>query len=165
MLTSLEFYDLPRLQPWTTSAGKCHRCNLTWSQQSRIDNFSADNNIWETIMNKMFKDWSAEKMAVGDKCQVLSSYINTAANVAASLAECNVIDSADYAEIEAVLRHRLFQPDLSGDTKPLWLYSGGKKDEYLTFGCIHRCRGTTLYDSAENFRQVIDWYFWQPGKA
>ena len=123
-------------------------------------NFEVDKQVWETIMMKMYLDWSAEKMHNGEKCRLLDSYIHTAANVAYSLVSCDVIREDQYAEVEARLRNRLFQPDGHDDSKTLWLYHGGNKEKYLTFGCVHCQRTTSLYYSANDFEKVVKWFFW-----
>ena len=134
---SLEFYDLPELDAWPTTAGKCHKCGHKWSHNNRKDIFPVDTQVWKTIMEKMFADWSAEKMSTGQQCRLLDSYIHTAANVAASLASFEIIKEDEIAKVEARLRNRLFQPDVRGDSKALWLYHAGQKDnKYLTFGSV-----------------------------
>ena len=119
-----------------------------------------DGQVWQTIMEKMFADWSEEQMCNGQQCRLLDSYIQTAANVTASLASCKIIKEHEVAAVEARLRNQLSQPGVREDSKALWLYHAGGKHKYLTFGCIHCHRATTLWYSDENFQQVLEWYFW-----
>ena len=158
--TSLDAYDLPTLEAWSTDDGRCDQCGHSWSTKDCAANFSVEGQVWETIMKKMFADWSADKMRSGQKCHLLDSYIHTAWNVANSLAVKEIIYEDESTSIEERLRNQLFQPDVRGDQKPLWLYQGGQKDnKYLTFGCIYCQRATTLYYSHESFRQQLSWYF------
>ena len=156
---SAEFYDIPRLRPWAIGDGHCHRCNHNWSAQYSTQNFSTDSSTWESIMHKMFADWSAEKMISGEKCKLKDSYIHAASSATSSLNSCEVVPDDAMVAVEVQIRNRLYQPDVPGDTKPLWFYNGGNKEKYLCFGCIYCQRATTLYYNDPHFQQTLNWYF------
>ena len=157
---SSDVYDLPTLQAWSVHDGKCDRCEQSWSHTDSTSHFAVDDQVWETIMKKMFADWSRDKMYAGQQCRLLHSYIHTASNVATSLAAKEIIREGEITAMEERLRNQLFQPDIRGDRKALWLYYGGEKDrKYLTFGCIHCHRARTLYYSHEKFHRELSWYF------
>ena len=157
--SSAGFYDLPVLRAWATGDGHCQWCNHKWSAQYSTQNFSTDSSTWESIMTKMYLDWTAEKMISGEKCKLKDSYIHAASSAATSLNSCDIVPADAMVAVEAQIRNRLYQPDVFGDTKPLWFYMGGKTDKYLCFGCIHCQRGTTLYYNDPHFRQQLNWYF------
>ena len=157
--SSAEFYDLPVLRAWAIGDGHCQWCNHKWSAQYSTQNFSTDSSTWECIMNKMYLDWTAEKMISGEKCKLKDSYIHAASSAATSLHSCDIVPADAMIAVEAQIRNRLYQPDVFGDTKPLWFYMGGKTDKYLCFGCIHCQRGTTLYYNDPRFREQLNWFF------
>lgn len=148
---SSDHYDLPQRRPWRTTDGKCDRCGLDWSTDWNKDNFPAS--VWESIMTRMYHEWTEEKRRNGHKCRLLGSYIHTSSRVVHSLSGCGVIDEDETARYEANVRNRLFQPDVVDDTKPLWLYGSKGEEKYLTFGCIFCHRGSSLYYSDENFME------------
>jgi hypothetical protein len=161
---SVEFYKLPKWNPWSTTAGKCPRCQFAWSNKDTKENgrtnVDMDRSVWETIMHKMYLDWSPEKMINDEECRVLNSYTHTAANITSSLSSFGLVPEHQYDEVDGRLRNRLFQPDCHNDDRCMWLYSGGNKEKYLSFGCIYCQRGTSVNYSATDFQRVIQRFFW-----
>ena len=161
---SLEYYKLPKWQPWLTTAGKCPRCKFAWSNNDPKENgrrnWEVDRPVWETIMHKMYLDWSPEKMINDEECRVLNSYTHTAANITNSLSNAGLVQQHHYDEVDGRLRTRLFQPDCHNDDRCMWMHFGGNKEKYLTFGCIHCQRCTSVNYSASDFQRVIQRFFW-----
>ena len=164
---SVDSYTPPTWQPWTVTQGICRRCNKAWSNndvQKRENgrmNESMDRAVWETIMKQMYLDWSPEKIANGEKLRVLDSYTHAAANITNSLNSAKVVQQSHYDEVEGKLRSKFWKPDCHNDDRCMWMYFGGKKDKkYLTFGCIHCQRCTTVYYSAKDLQQVLQRFFW-----
>ena len=113
-------------------------------------------------MNKIFYEWSRDKMINGTKCFLKDSYSSTSERVASSLYSSDILEEYEYTTFEERLRRNLWQPDVRDDDKPLWLEKGGKgPNSYLSFGCIHCHRGTMLWYKDENFKTSLEEFFWR----
>jgi hypothetical protein len=114
-------------------------------------------------MHKIFLGWSYDKMRDRVECNMDTGYEHTAANIAASLRAKDAIPYSDEESTECQIRNHLWLPTPQGCKKNLWIYRGGKQDPYLTFGCIHCQRGTTVYYRDQDLIQVLDRFFWKDG--
>ena len=117
-----------------------------------------DVTTWTILVEKMFVDWTFDKIYNGKPCRLRDSYTQTAHKVAMSLWSCDNIFGNEASSAEANLRNRLIQHDIRHDKKPLWLYACGQKE---TLDIWMYCqRATTLPYSDLKFRKVLDRHFW-----
>ena len=122
-----------------------------------------DPDSWQTIMDKMYVDWSPQKASEGEWCKAHNDYEHTPANLVASLSACEVIGYNEVNEIETRFRSKMFQPHLYNDDKPLFMYYAGKKQEkYVVIGCIKCQRATSIMYREPKARETLLYYFPDP---
>ena len=153
-------FAVPFFQPWFTSAGQCHGCKHRWSVANRSENFPMDKGSWETIMGKMYINWTWKDA----KCKAQDSYVNIATSLTQSLWAGKVIGEEEVTKVDTRIRTKLFQPYLSNHDKPLFVYYGGGKEKWVVVGCIKCQRATTIWYKEENARQNFLYYFPDPAQ-
>ena len=66
--------------------------------------------------------------------------------VAQALVSIGAFSTDEELNVASRFRKRIWKPDSENDARPLLLYHGGKaENKYITFGCMHCQRATTLY--------------------
>ena len=151
-----EGYQVPRWKPWALDSGWCKLCKLSWASEDAPENFAVCRMVWETVMNKIFADWKSN----AHWCYMRDTYNNVEANVAQALVSSGAFSADEELLVASRFRRRIWKPDIDDGAKPLILYHGGKGDnKYITFGCIHCQRATSLYPCQGSFTADLRHYF------
>ena len=80
--------------------------------------------------------------------------------VAQALVTTGAISTDEEVNVASSFRKRILKPDIANVARHLFLYHGGKaENKYITFGCIHCQRATTLYSCHGNFTANLRNYF------
>ena len=86
-------------------------------------------------------------------------YAHTETHVTQALVSCEAIDEGSFDGVATSFRRRIWKPDVSNDERPMFVYHGGNKYKYITFGCLRCQRATSLYPSKPNFTKNLKKYF------
>jgi hypothetical protein len=154
-MKSAEKYKVPQWAPWPLDSGFCQRCGYGWLRADSSDHFSLDRGSWETVMTRIYADWET-----GSKwAHMKDSYAMAESNVCQALVACGGIAAEHEERVASSMRQKLWKPDVVNDRRPYFIYQGGKKHKYITFGCIACQRATTLSPSSSTFyRDLVTWF-------
>ena len=81
-------------------------------------------------------------------------------HVTQALVTNGAISMDEEVNVASSFQTRIWNPGIAKDAKCLFLYHGGKADnKYITFGCIHCQRATTLCPCHGSFKANLRKYF------
>ena len=106
-------------------------------------------------MNRMFVDCSRD----AGWCHMKEVYAHTETHVTQALVACEGISVEEEESDANSFRRMLWKPNVENDERPMFLYHGGKQYKYITFGCIHCQRATTLHPSKASFVENLKKFF------
>ena len=111
--------------------------------------------VWTTAMNNMFVDFSDDV----EWLDVKEGYAHTESHVAQSLVSSDAIPQDEEDSVATSFRRMLWKLDVANDARPMFLYRGGNRSRYITFGCIHCQRATSLYYPSPSFMVDLKMFF------
>ena len=151
-----EEYRVPRWKPWELDSGWFGLCKLYWASPDSQENFTVCRSVWENVMSKIFADWKSN----ADWCYMKETDGHVETQVAQALVTTGAISTDEEVNVASSFRKRILKPDIANVARHLFLYHGGKaENKYITFGCIHCQRATTLYSCHGNFTANLRNYF------
>ena len=151
-----EEYRVPRWTPWALDSGWCGHCKHYWASADSEDNFMVCRAVWETVMNNIFADWKSN----AEWCYMKETYGHMESHATQALVTIGAISMDEEVNVASSFRKRIRKPDIAKYARPLFLYHGGEADnKYITFGCIHCQRATTLYPCHCSFTADLRNYF------
>ena len=111
--------------------------------------------VWITVMNKQYVDWSSD----AEWFHVKDGYAHTESHVTQALVSSEAIPVEEEESVATSFRRMLWKPDVANDERPMFLYRGGNKSKYITFGCIHWQRATSLNYPKPSFMADLKKFF------
>ena len=152
-------FRVPKFEPYPMNSGECYSCHRAWSSAESTVHFKLDHQVWQQAMNKLFDGFESRGGLDGGYYDFIEASVNLPYNVQNSLVSCEVLTDEQGAEFASLLATKLWQPDVRDD-RCWFLYRGGEKaTRYITFGCVHCQRGTTLNYRSETFWTDFRRYF------
>ena len=152
-------FRVPKFEPSPMNSGGCYSCHRDWSSAESIVHFTLDPDVWQQALNKLFEGFESRGGLDGGYYDYIENSVHTPYNAQNSLVSCEVLTEEQGAEFASMLARKLWQPDVRDD-RCWFLYRGGEKaTRYITFGCVHCQRGTTLNYRSETFWTDFRRYF------
>ena len=146
----------PKFDPWPMNSGECNKCNRAWSTDESRAHFMLVPDVWEQAMSTPCQNFTTD----GRWCDYVEGSVHSPDNVTQSLVASGVVPEANAEDVASTFRRMIWQPDCPRDARHFFLFKGGHKmSKYISFGCVHCQRGTSLYYPTDHFMTNLRMFF------
>ena len=146
----------PKFNPWQMNSGECNRCHRAWSTVESKAHFMLMPDVWEQAMSKLCQNFTTDSLWF----DYVEGSVHAPDNVTQSLVASGAVPEADAEDVASAFRRMIWQPDCPRDPRLFFLFKGGQQmSKYITFGCIHCQRATSLYYPSVHFMTHLRIYF------
>ena len=148
--------QIPQLLPWQMNSGECNRCHRERSTVESKAHFMLMPDAWKQAMNKLCHHFTMDSQWF----DYVEGSVHAPDHVTQSLVASGAVPAAHADDVANALRRKIWQPGCPRDQRPFFLFKGGQNmSKYITFGCVHCQRATTLYSSIVDFMTHLRIYF------